>query len=261
MKKKLYFGSNLKMYKTTQETVLYLRRLTELTRDISREQMELFILPSFTALEKSAETVDQERILLGAQNMCWKEKGPFTGEISPLMLREAGIHLVMVGHSERRQLFGETDFEEGQKAACALQHGFTVLLCVGETMEEKEYGISSEVIRKQLKAGLHEAREKDADNIWIAYEPVWAVGEKGRAASGEYAEKIHQTIKECLRELFGEKGRKIPVLYGGSVSQSNAEQFILQPDIDGLYVGRAAWDADEFNALIRKAVRRYKNYC
>lgn len=234
MKKKLYFGSNLKMYKTTQETVLYLRRLTELTRDISREQMELFILPSFTALEKSAEHVDQERILLGAQNMCWKEKGPFTGEISPLMLREAGIHLVMVGHSERRQLFGETDFEEGQKAACALQHGFTVLLCVGETMEEKEYGISSEVIRKQLKAGLHEAREKDADNIWIAYEPVWAVGEKGR---------------------------KIPVLYGGSVSQSNAEQFILQPDIDGLYVGRAAWDADEFNALIRKAVRRYKNSC
>lgn len=101
MKKKLYFGSNLKMYKTTQETVLYLRRLTELTRDISREQMELFILPSFTALEKSAETVDQERILLGAQNMCWKEKGPFIGEISPLMLREAGIHLVMVGSAKR----------------------------------------------------------------------------------------------------------------------------------------------------------------
>ncbi len=259
MNKKLYFGSNLKMYKNTRETVAYLQRLESLTRDLSREETELFILPSYTALEQAAKQIDQSCIRLGAQNMCWEDRGQFTGEISPCMLEEMGISLVMAGHSERRHLFRENNFEEEKKISCALRHGFTALLCVGETDEEKEYGISEEVIRTQLKTGLYGAAKTDRQKLMIAYEPVWAIGVHGRPAPVEYAQKIHSAIRKCLQELFGKEGREIPVLYGGSVNSENADALIAQPDVDGLYVGRAAWDADRFNRLIREAIRTRKN--
>ena len=259
MNKKLYFGSNLKMYKNVRDTVEYLAKLTQNTSDISRDDIQLFIIPSFTALEQAAACTDQNQILLGAQNMCWEDQGQFTGEISPLMLKELGLGLVMAGHSERRHVFGETDIEENKKIKAALKHGFTALLCIGETQEQKDYGISPEVLRSQLKIGLHGIPSDQLHKLWIAYEPVCSIGINGTPATPDYAESMHKIIKETLRELFCEASEQIPVLYGGSVNSDNAEELIIQPSIDGLFTGRAAWDADKFNDLIRKAINAYRS--
>ena len=258
MQKKLYFGSNLKMYKNIQDTVAYLQRLVENTKDISRDEIELFIIPSYTTLESATSKVDRKYVKLGAQNMSWEDQGQFTGEISPLMLKELGLDLVMIGHSERRHVFGETDVEENKKVKAALNHGFTTLLCIGETAEEKKFGISAEVLRTQLKIGFHNVPAKQANNIWVAYEPVWSIGVNGTPASADYAEEMHKVIKNCLREIFGEAADEIPVLYGGSVNPGNANELIVQPSIDGLFTGRAAWDADKFNMLIRNAKDTYE---
>ena len=219
MKKKLYFGSNLKMYKNIQDTVKYLQDLVALTKDISREEMELFIIPSYTTLESAAKNVDRSYVKLGAQNMC---------------------------------------AEENLKVKAALKHGFTTLLCIGETAEEKNFGISPEVLRTQLKVGFHDVPVSDVPNIWVAYEPVWSIGVNGTPASPDYAEEMHKVIKACLLEIFGDAGADIPVLYGGSVNPGNANELIVQPSIDGLFTGRAAWQADKFDKLIRDAMKTYR---
>lgn len=255
--KKMYLGSNLKMYKNSKETVSYLKGLSALTADIDREELELFIIPSYTSLAEAVSSTDQKMIRLGAQNMCWEEEGQFTGEISPKMLQEMGIGLVMIGHSERRHVFGETDEEEQRKVRCGLEHGFTVLLCIGETAEDKKYGLGPEVLRTQLKKGFYGVDASKAGQIWVAYEPVWSIGVNGTPASAEYAQKMHKEIKGCLKELFGSASEEIPVLYGGSVNLQNAPELIMQPSIDGLFVGRAAWQAESFNDLIR-FVRKIK---
>ncbi len=255
--KKLYFGSNLKMYKGIDATKEYLQKLVENTKDISREEIELFIIPSYTSLSDAVKSIDRSYVRLGAQNMCWEDEGQFTGEISPCMLEEMGLNLVMIGHSERRHVFGECDIEENKKVKAALRHGFKTLLCVGETAEEKEYGIAAEVLKTQLKVGFHDVDASSVSKIWVAYEPVWSIGVSGVPATAEYAQEIHQLIKDTLIEIFGEAGKEIPVLYGGSVNPGNANQMIVQPAIDGLFVGRAAWDADQFDALIREAKETY----
>ncbi|MDE6949586.1 MAG: triose-phosphate isomerase [Lachnospiraceae bacterium] len=252
--KKLYFGSNLKMYKGIEETTEYLKDLLDLTADISRDTMELFILPSFTSLPDAVKLVKPQLLTLGAQNMCWADYGQYTGEISPGMLKELGIHFVMAGHSERRHIFHESDLDENRKVKAALSHGFTALLCIGETGEEKEYGISAEVLRAQIKVGLHGITKEEISRIWIAYEPVWSIGVDGTPATSAYAEEMHGIIKDSLFDLFGADALQIPVLYGGSVNAQNANELIVQPSIDGLYIGRAAWDPQEFNTLIRKAM-------
>lgn len=259
MKKKLYFGTNLKMYKTIQDTTDYLKRLVDNTKDISRDEIELFVIPSFTTLPAAVSCVDKSYVKLGAQNMCWEEQGQFTGEISPLMLSELNLNLVMIGHSERRHVFGETDMEENKKVLCSLAHGFTTLLCIGETAEEKEYGISDEVLRTQLKVGFHGVSKDDLSKIWVAYEPVWSIGVNGTPASADYAQEKHLVIKKALHELFGEEAAAIPVLYGGSVNPGNANELIVQPSIDGLFTGRSAWQADAFDKLIRDAKSTFEN--
>ncbi len=258
MDNKIYLGSNLKMYKNVDATVQYLRELTEITKDISREEMELFILPSFTSLESSVRNVDRSLVKLGAQNVGWEEQGAFTGEISPLMLREFALDMVMIGHSERRHVFREHNEELNQKALMALKHGLTVLLCVGETASEKDFGVAAEVLRTQLKMGLHQWNVNDISNLRIAYEPVWSIGESGVPASAAYAEKMHKVIINCLIEMFGIEARKIPVLYGGSVNINNSIELIKQPSIHGLFVGRSAWDAQKFNILIRQVLEEWK---
>ena len=259
MSKKLFFGTNLKMYKDIKETTEYLQKLQNLTTDISRQEAELFVIPSYTSLSAAAACIDKQYITLGAQNMCWEEHGQLTGEISPLMLKEMDINLVMIGHSERRHGFGETDAVENRKVKCALEHNMTALLCIGETLEEKDYGISNEVLRTQLKIGLHQIPTQKLSGIWIAYEPVWAIGVNGIPASADYAEEKHLVIKKCLIELFGDEGRNIPVLYGGSVCPENACDLIVKPSIDGLFTGRSAWESNAFNELIRDAKHTYEN--
>ena len=259
MGKKLYFGTNLKMYKAIAETTQYLQSLVSNTKDISRDEIELFVIPSYTTLSNAVTCVDREFVKIGAQNMCWEDQGQFTGEISPLMLKELGIDLVMIGHSERRHVFGETDMEEYLKVKSSLKHGFTTLLCIGETGEQKEFGISPEVLRTQLKIGFHGVSSEQASKIWVAYEPVWSIGVNGIPATAEYAEAMHKVIKECLTEIFGDASKDIPVLYGGSVNPGNANELIVKPSIDGLFTGRSAWQADAFDKLIRDAKQTYEN--
>lgn len=252
---KIYLGTNTKMYKTIEETQCFLTELSRLTADISREQLELFVIPSFTALESARKCVRAESVTLGAQNMGWEDEGQFTGEISPLMLKEVGAQIALIGHSERRHMLGETDGQENKKVLCALRHGLTPLLCVGETGAQKRAGTADEALRIQLKEGLLGAAPEQARRLWVAYEPVWAIGVNGVPAAKEYAEEKHEVIKQTLNGLFGEEiGGEIPVLYGGSVNRENAAELIQMPHVDGLFIGRSAWDARELNAIIRAAM-------
>lgn len=249
---KLYLGTNTKMYQTIADSQAYLQHLCRLTSDIPSHQLELFVIPPYTALDHAVHTVAQSKIRIGAQNMCWQDSGQFTGEISPLMLKEIGVEIVMAGHSERRQIFGETDILEKNKIKKICQHNFIPLLCIGETKEEKEFKVSDEILAMQLKIGLHEITQTEAKNLWIAYEPVWSIGVHGQPADKQYANKRHQNIRQVLISLFGaETGSDIPILYGGSVSQQNAADLIQMPYIDGLFIGRSAWDPEAFNKLIR----------
>ena len=249
---KLYLGTNTKMYKTIAQTVEFLSGLRDRTADISREELELFVIPSFTTLERARQTVTPEQIHLGAQNMGWEQEGQFSGEISPVMLKEVGMELVMIGHSERRHVLGETDEMENKKVLCALKNGLTPLLCIGETGEQKALGLSDEVLRTQIKIGLHGVRAEDAAKVWIAYEPVWAIGVNGVPATKEYAEEKHGVMRATLNELYGEEvGSRIPLLYGGSVNPENAPGLIQRENIDGLFIGRSAWQADKFESIIR----------
>jgi len=252
---RLYIGTNTKMFMTAAEAGRYLKELGSLTADIGRERLTLFVIPSFTSLHAAGAPAEAGQILLGAQNMCWEERGAYTGEISPLMLKEAGVRIAEIGHSERRHVFGETDQEENRKVLAALEHGFTPLLCVGETAAQKEYGIADEVLRMQLKIALHGVPAGDAQKLWIAYEPVWAIGEGGVPAPEAYVQRRHAAIRQALSELYGDAAASaIPVLYGGSVNNDNAVGYIACEDVDGLFVGRSAWDAKNFDRLIRRTL-------
>ena len=175
------------------------------------------------------------------------------------MLEEIGIRLVMIGHSERRHIFHETDDEENKKVICGIKNEFVVLLCIGETDKDKMDGVSNEVLRSQLIRGLKGIKKEDAGKIWIAYEPVWAIGVNGKPASEEYANAKHKVIRECLLEIFGNYGEDVPILYGGSVNPQNANSLIVQPYIDGLFVGRSAWNAKEFAQLIFNTICKLEN--
>ncbi len=251
MKKPFYMGTNTKMYKTIADTVSFLTHLDALTADIDRRALTLFVIPSFTTLDAARRNVDPARILLGAQNMAWEDEGQFTGEISPLMLKEVDTRIVELGHSERRHVLGETDEMIGRKVRCALCHAFTPLLCIGETGAQKELGLSDEVLRTQLKTALHGVDPESARQLWVAYEPVWAIGVSGIPASPEYAAEKHRVIRACLFELLGDVGAKIPILYGGSVNPENAPILSKLPEVDGLFIGRSAWVAERFDVLIR----------
>lgn len=253
-KNKLYFGSNFKMYKNIQETEEYLTTFASQTFDIDRTLVQFFFLPSFTSLERASKCNDRNAFWLGAQNMSWADAGQFTGEISPSMLKELNLDLVLIGHSERRQLFGETNSIINKKIQKALTDGFRILLCIGETEKEKYFSIRTEVLRTQLKTALYKIDPVYASQILIAYEPVWSIGTQGIPAPVFYADSAHSSIKKCLSELFGPDGEKIPVLYGGSVNADNFISLITQPYIDGLFTTRTAFNLNKFIELIRHSL-------
>lgn len=248
---KLYLGTNTKMYKGINQTVDFLTTLRDYTAGISRDELELFVIPSFTTLDRARVSVTPEEIHLGAQNMGWEGEGQFSGEVSPLMLKEVGSEIVMIGHSERRHVLGETDDMENKKMLCALKFGLIPLLCIGETGDEKAMGISDEVLRTQLKIGLHGVDLSAGGELWVAYEPVWAIGVNGVPATKEYAEEKHCVIRNALTEILGEKyGNSVPILYGGSVNPENAPGLIQMKNIDGLFIGRSAWQSKSFSDII-----------
>ena len=217
--------------------------------------VEKVLCPPFTALMAVAELVGTTDIGLGAQNMHWEEKGAFTGEIAPNMVKEY-CRYVIIGHSERRTYFGETDETVNKKIAAALRAGLIPIVCVGETLDQYESGLTSEVVRRQIKGGFAGIDSANAAKIVVAYEPVWAIG-TGKASSGENANTVHQNVlRPALSELFGAQGADaIRILYGGSVTAANAAEFFAYPDIDGALVGGASLKPDEFVAITKAAVK------
>ena len=232
------------------------------TRDLIRElfpqlhavkDVEIVICPPFVGLGVAKRELEDSSIKLGAQNMHWSDSGAFTGEISPLMLKEL-CEYVIVGHSERRAMFGETDDTVNKKVLAALAHGLKPIVCVGETLEENQSGITAEVVGRQVRQGLRSLTAAQAEQVVIAYEPVWAIG-TGLAATPEGANAVHKdVIRPILRELFGEEvGEGMRILYGGSVNPGNAAELFGQSDIDGGLIGGASLKADSFVALVNAA--------
>jgi triosephosphate isomerase len=227
----MFVTGNWKMFKGPRETGAFCRAL----REAALGDVDVAVCPPYVSLAEAVQTLAGTDIGVFAQNCHWEPEGPFTGEISAPMLRELGVYGTIVGHSERRQYFGETDGNVGRRAAAALEHGLHVIVCVGETEREREAGETEAVLRRQLSV-----LEED-DNLVVAYEPVWAIG-TGKTATPEIAQEAHAFVKSLLG---------VPVLYGGSVTPGNAAELGAQPDVDGALVGGASLDVESFAAICR----------
>jgi triosephosphate isomerase len=212
---------------------------------------EILVCPTFTCLSKVSEVIKGSNISLGGQNMHWESKGAFTGEISGKMLVDVGCKYVIIGHSERRQLFGETDETVNKKIKAAFSNGLIPVACVGETLDEREKNITFKVIDRQVKAGLAGLTPEQANTIVIAYEPVWAIG-TGKTATPAQAQEVHAYIRKIYGELCGKTaGENVRILYGGSVKPDNTKELMSQPDIDGALVGGASLELDSFTKIVK----------
>lgn len=245
---RLLIAGNWKMNCTTAEAARLSSRLKDLL--MHNDDVDIALFPPFTALRDVSGIISGSGIMLGAQDMFYEDKGAFTGEISPLMLKELGCRFVLVGHSERRLYFFETNHSVKKKLKACLMHGLTPIMCVGET--EQEYGdkLTKRVIEEQLTEGLEGMRKEEISRIVIAYEPVWAIG-TGRTATPRQAQDAHSFIKETLMKVFGAKCSKI--IYGGSVKPDNIKELVSQPDIDGALVGGASLQAESFAEIVDNA--------
>ena len=210
----------------------------------------LFFPPAISLSVVAASIADRRDILLGVQNVYWADQGAFTGEVSVGMARDAGARVVLVGHSERRHVFGETDEETGLKCAAADRGGLTPLLCVGELLEQREAGEAESVVIRQLRAGFSGMTHLTTREVMVAYEPVWAIG-TGKTATPQDATAMHSIIRRELGLLCGDRGRITPILYGGSVSPANAPSLLAAPEVDGLLVGGASVDAGSWLAIAK----------
>lgn len=252
MMRKPMVAGNWKMNKGLYETRDLIREMYPVLRAV--EDVEIVVCPPFVGLGVARREVHESTIKLGAQNMHWADSGAFTGEISPVMLKEL-CEYVILGHSERRAMFGETDETINKKALAALAHGLKPIVCVGETLEENQSGITAEVVSRQVRADLEGLTQEQAEQVVIAYEPVWAIG-TGLAATPEGANAVHKdVIRPILREMFGEEiGDGMRILYGGSVNPGNAAELFGQSDIDGGLIGGASLKAESFIALVKAAM-------
>ncbi|RQW77552.1 MAG: triose-phosphate isomerase [Geobacter sp.] len=246
--RKPVIAGNWKLYKTSREAVDLVEKLSPLVNNI--KDVEIVVAPVFTVLATVSRALEGSNIRLAAQDCFWEEEGAFTGEISPRMLCDAGCSHVIIGHSERRQYFGETDETANRKVHAAIKGGLTVLFCIGETLEEREADKTFVVLRKQIAAGLAGITKDQLANVVLAYEPVWAIG-TGRTATDAQAQDSHSFIRECLSGLYDEEtAERTRILYGGSVKPENVKGLMAQPDIDGALVGGASLKADSFAAIV-----------
>jgi triosephosphate isomerase len=212
---------------------------------------DVLLCPPLTALADVADAIHGTHLLLGAQNMHWEQKGAYTGEVSPLMLKDAGCTYVIIGHSERRQYFGETDETVNRKVRAALDTGLKVIVCVGETERQREANETASVIERQVRDGLTDLNPDQMTDVIIAYEPVWAIG-TGKTATPEQAQDVHKLIRNLVEEIFSAAvAEPLLILYGGSVKPDNATELLTQPDINGALVGGASLDADSFEQIVR----------
>ena len=248
MRRRIIAG-NWKMHNNISESQNLVTKLVNGLNDQNINR-EVIICPPFTSLTEVSNLLSGTKIELGAQNMHFENKGAFTGEISADMLKSIGCKYVILGHSERRNIFGETDELINRKIKQALISELTPIFCMGETLAQREDGITNDVIKKQISEGMKGLSEEDVNKIIIAYEPIWAIG-TGKTATPDQAQEVHKFIRSLLRENFSENSsQNIPVLYGGSVKPDNAEDLLAKEDIDGALVGGACLDVDSFISII-----------
>ncbi len=241
--KQFYMAGNWKMHKTVAESATFAKELSD---KLSPCKEKVMIAPAFTALAAVAEVLKGSKILLGAQNMAGEEQGAHTGEVSVLMLKDLGVKVVILGHSERRHSYLETDKMVNAKLLLSIRHGIDPILCVGETLEEREAGRLESVVGTQLRSGLAGLAAAEIAKVTIAYEPVWAIG-TGKTATPEDADAVHAYIRKVVAELYGEVAAKaICIQYGGSVKADNVVALMAKPNIDGALVGGASLKAETF---------------
>ena len=243
------FAANWKMNHAPADAEAFFRQfLAYYPR--TQDRTVIFFPPALTLHAVSLALKDRTDIMVGVQNIHWEDLGAFTGENSGAIARGTGAKYALVGHSERRHVFGETDEQAGKKLAAALRAGLTPMLCVGETLDERERGDTVNVVVRQLKAGLAAADTGQVATCLIAYEPVWAIG-TGRTASPADAAAVHVAIRQELRTLAGDRSEAVPILYGGSVNRGNAAALLGESEVDGLLVGGASLDAEAWSAIVR----------
>ena len=243
------FAANWKMNHGPTEAREFLRSFLQYYPRHSDRQVIFF--PSAIALSVVVDALkDRMDVRVGVQNIHWEAKGAFTGEVSASMARDAGAHYALVGHSERRHVFGETDEETGRKVEACFRAGLVPILCIGEKLEERERGETDAVVLRQLRAGFSGITPTQIAHSLVAYEPVWAIG-TGKNATPEDASRVHRLIRHDLKLISPEKYSAIPILYGGSVNRGNAPQLLAAPDVDGVLVGGASLDAEGWSAIVK----------
>ena len=243
-------AGNWKMFKTVHEAVVFAKQFRASVKDIS--DVEIVVAPPFTAVHAVAEALRNSNVGVAAQDLYWERDGAFTGEVSAGMVKEAGAEFAIIGHSERRRLFGETDATVNRKTLAAIGAALTPIVCIGETLEEREADQTLSVLDRQIRAGLDALTSIQVADLVIAYEPVWAIG-TGRVATNSQAQETHQHIRSRLRQWFGgDAAERCHILYGGSVKPDNVEGLMREPDVDGALVGGASLDVDGFAQIVAK---------
>lgn len=237
------------MNKTLPEALSFSEHLKSSEKDLD-PRIQCFLIPPFTAVREVKAALSGTSIKVGAQNMHWAEHGAWTGEISPGMLTDCNLDLVELGHSERRQHFGETDRTVGLKTESAIRHGLIPLICVGETLQDRDSGRADDVLVLQVQGALANLNSKQISKpILFAYEPVWAIGDNGIPATADYADDRHAVIIQAAESI---SGRRVPCLYGGSVNQNNCQNFISCRNVSGLFIGRSAWSSGDYLNILKK---------
>jgi len=248
--RRTFIAGNWKMNKTVAEATTLVRELRGLVSMV-RDKVEVAVAPPFTALHPVAKALEDSNILLAGQNCHAETHGAYTGEVSAVMLKEAGCSYVILGHSERRQLFGETNDGVNRKVSAALKAGLLPIVCVGETLDEREAGKTLDVVSAQVKGCLSGYSKDEGKDFVVAYEPVWAIG-TGKVATTRQAQEVHAHIRSLLTSLWGaETADQVRIQYGGSVKPDNAVELLAQPDIDGALVGGASLKAGDFAAIVK----------
>jgi triosephosphate isomerase len=246
-----FIAGNWKMFKTVSEAVVFVKELRTAVKDVDR--VEIVLAPPFTALHAVAEAARNTNIGVAAQNLYWEREGAFTGEVSPDMVREAGAEFAILGHSERRRLFGESDAIVNRKTMAAIGAGLTPIVCIGETLEEREREETLAVLDRQIKDGLDRITAEQLAEIVLAYEPVWAIG-TGRTATAAQAGEAHAHIRTRLRQWFGaDAAERCHIIYGGSVKPDNIKELIAEADVDGALVGGASLDVRGFADIVSRS--------
>ena len=246
-----FIAGNWKMFKTVHEAVVFVKELRSAVKDVT--DVEIVVAPPFTAVHAVAEAARNSNVGVAAQDLHWEREGAFTGEVSAAMIKEAGAEYVIVGHSERRRLFGESDAIVNRKTLAAIGGGLTPIVCIGETLEERERNETFAILDRQIKDGLDGLGALQLAEIVVAYEPVWAIG-TGRTATAAQAGEAHAHIRKRLRQWFGaDAADRCHLLYGGSVKPDNIAELIAEEDVDGALVGGASLDVKSFGEIVTRS--------